>query len=182
MPTEKLRQALEETNVDGVERDVIDVLVGMFDLPEHVVARVVHAMQSVQHPMLNHVAPARIETLVPSIELRRAIGKQVNDGVKRAHLRRMQLSGQRVKVDTIALIPDNDTSKVCEGCRWGMTCMVDMLSTPDKCVENLKLRQTVHVSTTQAVTVLKVTPQGRIVVRADQPSGQHELSVDDVQL
>ncbi len=59
MPTERLKQALRETNVAGVEKDFVEVLARMFDLPAAAVARVVYAIESVKHPVTWHLGQDR---------------------------------------------------------------------------------------------------------------------------
>jgi hypothetical protein len=182
MPTEALRQALRATNVAGVEKDFAEVLAKMFDLPVAVAARLLYAIESVRDPVTWHLGVDRAAELIPDHEVRQAIREQANAGALRVHLRRLQLAGTQVKVKTKTLVPADDPSKVCEGCPHTMTCVAEMLSTPERCVSTLEYGPPGYVDIRQKVTLVKVTPAGRITVRASQPLGDHELSACDVEL
>lgn len=181
MPTEQLKQALRETNVAGVEKDFAEVLARMFDLPVQAVARILYAIETVKHPVTWHLGATRAAELIPDAELRDAIYVRANAGALRVHLRRLQLQGQRVEVRTRALVPVDNPSRICEGCPHAMTCIPEGLSTPERCLETLEAPSKVYVDKWQVVSLIKVTPEGRVVVRAQQPIGDHDLPVEAVE-
>lgn len=183
MPTEALRQALRAVNVTGVERDFAEVLAKMFDLPVPVAARVLYAIESVKDSVTWHLGVDRAAELIPDHEVRRAIREQANAGALRVHLRRLQLAGTQVKVRTKVLVPEDDPSRICEGCPRTIECVAEMLSTPEKCVAHLEVGYARgFVDFRQTVTLVRVTPGGRVTVKAAQPLGEHELSASDVEL
>lgn len=182
MPTEALRQALRAVNVAGVERDFAEVLAKMFDLPVPVAARVLYAIESVKDSVTWHLGVDRAAELIPDHEVRKAIREQANAGAVRVHMRRLQLAGTQVKVKTRVLVPTDDPSRICEGCPHTITCVAEMLSTPEKCVADLEIGFGGYVDVRQKVTLVKVTQGGRVTVRAPQPLGDHELSAHDVEL
>lgn len=183
MPTEALKQALRAVNVAGVEKDFAEVLAKMFDLPIPAAARILYAIESVKDSVTWHLGVDQAAELIPDHEVRQAIRKQANAGAIRVYLRRLQLAGTQVKVKTRVLVPANDSSKICEGCPRTMMCVAEMLSTPEKCVANLEVGYTRgYVSLQQKVTLVKVTPDGRVTVRAAQPLGEHEIAAEDVEI
>lgn len=183
MPTEALKQALRAVNVTGVEKDFAEVLAKMFDLPVPVAARVLYAIESVKHFVTWRLGTDRSAELIPDPEVRRAIREGANAGALRVYLRQLQLAGTQVQVKTRTLVPVNEPSKICEGCEHTITCVADMLSTPEKCVEDLETGYTRgYVNIRQKVTLVKVTPNGRITVKAAQPLGEHEVTAADVEL
>lgn len=182
MPTEKLKQALRETNVAGVERDFAEVLARMFDLPVPVVARVVYAIEAVKHPVMWHLGHDRAIELIPDPELRDAIRRRANAGAARVYLRKLQLEGRQVTVPTKALVSRSEPNRICEGCRHSLTCVVEGRSTPEQCVENLSVGYARgDVALQQKVTLLRVTPDGHVRIRASQPMGEHDVPVEIVE-
>ncbi len=182
MPTERLKQALRETNVAGVEKDFAEVLAGMFDLPVPVVARIVYAIETVKHPVTWHLGHDRSVELIPDPVLRDAIRTKANAGAARIHLRKLQLAGIQVSVLTKELIPPGEPGRVCEGCKHSMTCIPHNLSSPEQCVGNLTVGYARgYVSLTQKVTLLRVTPDGRVRIRASQPIGEHDVPVEIIE-
>lgn len=175
MPTERLKQALRETNVAGVERDFAEVLAHMFDLPVQAVARVVYAIETVKHPVTWHLGRDRAEELIPDSALRDAIRRGANAGAARVHLRRLQIEGRQVSVPTMELVPQSEPGRICEGCKHGLTCAVENRSTPESCLNDLRLGVKGHVESKQRVTLLRVTPDDRVRVRAAQPMGEHDI-------
>lgn len=183
MPTEALRQALRAVNVAGVEKDFAEVLAEMFDLPVPVAARVLYAIESVKDSVTWRLGVDRAAELIPDHEVRQAIREQANAGAVRVHMRRLQLAGTQVKVKTRILVPADEPSRICEGCPHTMTCVAEMLSTPEKCVADLETGYACgYVDLRQKVTLVRVTAGGRVTVRATQPLGEHELSAHDVEL
>ncbi len=180
MPTERLKQALRETNVAGVEKDFAEVLARMFDLPVQAVTRLVYAIETVKHPMTWHLG-ARASELIPDAKLRMAIRDQANAGATRVYLRRLQLEGKQVTVPTLALVPANEPERICEGCAYSMSCIAQSLSSPEQCVETLSGPTKVYVERMQQVTLIRVTPSGRVTVRARQPLGEHDLPIEAVE-
>jgi hypothetical protein len=183
MPTEALRQALRAVNVAGVESNFAEVLAKMFDIPVPVAARVLYAIEYVKDPVTWRLGLDQASELIPDPEVRKAIREQANAGALRVHLRNLQLAGRQVKVKTQALVPKDEPSRICEGCPHTMTCVAELLSTPEKCSENLSV-EAGHgfVNRWQKVTLVRVTAAGRVTVKAAQPLGEHELSVHDVEL
>jgi hypothetical protein len=181
MPTERLKQALRETNVAGVERDFVEVLARMFDLPAAAVARVVYAIESVKHPVTWHLGQDRAAELIPDPVLRDAIRKGANAGAARVHLRRLQIEGRQVWVPTKELVSQDEPGQICEGCKHSLTCAVESRSTPESCLNDLKLGVRSHVNGKQKVTLLRVTPDGMVRVRAGQPMGEHDVPVEIVE-
>lgn len=181
MPTERLKQALRETNVAGVERDFAEVLARMFDLPLAVVARVVYAIEVVKHPVTWHLGHDRATELIPDPELRDAIRQRANAGAARTYLRRLQIEGRQVSVPTKALVPQDAPGRICEGCRHSLTCVVEGRSTPEHCLNDLALGVRGHVDGKQKVTLLRVTPDGHVRVRASQPIGDHDVPIEAVE-
>lgn len=181
MPTEQLKQALRETNVAGVERDFAEVLARMFDLPVPVVARIVYAIEAVKHPVTWHLGHDRATALIPDPELRDAIRQRANAGAARVYLRRLQLEGRQVAVPTKALVSQSEPARICEGCKHSLTCIVESRSTPENCLNDLALGVKGHVDGKQKVTLLRVTPDGRVRVRANQPIGEHDVPVEIVE-
>lgn len=182
MPTERLMQALRETNVAGVERDFAEVLARMFDLPVPVVARMIYAIETVKHPVTWHLGLDRATALIPDPELRDAIRQRANAGAARVYLRKLQLEGRQVTVLTKALVSQSEPARICEGCKHSLSCIPDSLSTPEQCVENLSVEiGKGYVDRKQKVTLLRVTPDGRVRIRADQPMGEHDVPIEIVE-
>lgn len=181
MPTEQLKQALRETNVAGVEKDFAEVLARMFDLPVQVVARLMYAIETVKHSVTWHLGHDRAIELIPDAELRNAIRTQANAGAARTYLRQLQLKGRQVTVLTRLLVPTDDPGRICEGCPHSMSCIAESLSSPGKCVDALSNPAKGWVDKKQTVTLLRVTPSGRVTVRAKQPLGDHDLPIDNVE-
>ena len=180
MPTERLRQALRETNVAGVERDFTEVLARMFDLPVPVVARIVYAIEAAKHPVSWHLGQERAAELIPDPALRNAIRQQASAGATRVHLRKLQIEGKQVSVPTMELIQPDVPERLCEGCKHSLTCAVDGRSTPEDCLSDLRLRRG-PVADRQTVTLLRVTPDGRVRVYATQPIGAHDVAAEIVE-
>lgn len=181
MPTKQLKQALRETNVAGVEKDFAEVLARMFDLPVQTVARLVYAIETVKHPVTWHLGHDRAAELIPDPVLRNAIRQRANAGAARVHLRRLQLEGRQVSVPTKALIPPAEPGRICEGCKHSLTCAVDGRSTPEACLNDLRLGVRSHVDGKQKVTLLRVTPNDKVRIRADQPMGEHDVPIETVE-
>lgn len=182
MPTEALKQALRAVNVAGVEKNFAEVLAKMFDLPVAVVARVVYAIENVKHPVTWHLGEGNSVELIPDPEVRQAIRDQANAGAKRTYLRKLQLEGRQVKVRTLAMIPPDDPSKICEGCPKTIQCVAESLSTPERCISDMEPPLNgFYVNPIQIVTLLKVTSTGKVTVKARQPQGEHELSITEVE-
>lgn len=185
MPTKQLKQALRETNVAGVEKDFAEVLARMFDLPVQAIARLVYAIETVKHPMTWHLGQTRATELIPDPELRDAIRARANAGATRVYLRKLQLEGQQVLVPTRAMIPASEPGRICEGCPHNMSCIAGSWSTPEQCVEklssSLSWSSEMYVDRMQRVTLIRVTPSGRVTVRAKQPLGEHDLPADIVE-
>ena len=181
MPTEKLKQALREVNVAGVERDFAEVLSGMFDVPAAAIARILYAVEHVKHPIAWRLGD-RAETLIPDPEVRRAIREQANAGATRVYLRHLQQTGQKAKVRITKLVPEDQPDRICVGCPRSMECAAGSLSTPENCLNEATLgtpRQ--HVASRQPVTIKRVTRSGQVTVAAEQPLGDHELAAEDVE-
>jgi hypothetical protein len=181
MPTEQLKQALRETNVAGVEKDFAEVLARMFDLPVQAVARLVYAIETVKHPVTWHLGHARTVELIPDPELRDAIRARANAGAARVYLRKLQLEGRQVSVPTLAMIPPAAPGRICEGCPHSMSCIAESLSSPEQCVDILSGPAKGWVDKKQPVTLIRVTPSGRVTVRARQPLGDHDVPADIVE-
>lgn len=182
MPTARLKQALRETNVAGVEKNFAEVLARMFDLPLPAVARIVYAIETVKHPVTWHLGHDRAVELIPDPVLRDAIRQRANAGAARVYLRKLQIEGKQVSVPTKALIPPGEPGKVCEGCKHSMSCITDGLSSPEQCVANLTVGYARgYVALTQKVTLLRVTPDDRVRVRASQPIGEHDIPIEIVE-
>jgi len=175
MPTEELRQALRVANVAGVETNFAEVLARMFDLPPPVMARIVYAIQHVKHPVTWHADSPEWVALIPDREVRDAIRSQANTGALRVYLRKMQLQGRQVRVLTKAMT-SRDSGDICNGCPLSMSCVADSLSTPTACWDGEG-----PAEKWQRVTLVRVSPDNTVIVRADQPTGQHVLSVHDVE-
>jgi hypothetical protein len=182
MPTEALRQALRAVNVAGVEKDFAEVLAKMFDLPIPAAARILYAIESVKDSVTWRLGVERAAELIPDHEVRQAIREQANAGASRVYLRGLQLAGTQVKVKTKILVPAGEPSRICEGCPHTITCVAEMLSTPEKCMVDLADGYERYVNLRQKVTLVRVTPGGRVTVRAAQPLGDHELAAGDVEL
>lgn len=181
MPTERLKQALRETNVAGVEKDFAEVLARMFDLPLQAVARIVYAIETVKHPVTWHLGLDRAVELIPDPVLRDAIRQRANAGAARVYLRKLQLEKRQVSVPTKELIPPGEPGRICEGCQHSLTCAVESRSTPENCLNDLKLGARGHVDSKQKVTLLRVTPDNRVRVRASQPIGEHDVPIEIVE-
>lgn len=182
MPTERLKQALRETNVAGVEKDFAEVLARMFDLPLPVVARIVYAIEAVKHPVTWHLGHDRAVELIPDPELRDAIRRRANAGAVRVYLRRLQLEGRQVTVPTKELISRSEPGQICQGCQHSLTCVVEERSTPEHCIADLDVGYARgHVALKQKVTLLRVTPDGQVRVRARQPIGDHDVPAEIVE-
>lgn len=181
MPTEQLKQALRETNVAGVEKNFAEVLARMFDLPVQAVARVIYAIETVKHPVTWHLGHDRAVELIPDPELRDAIRQRANAGAARVYLRKLQIEGRQVSVLTKALISPGEPGKICEGCKHSMSCITNNLSSPEQCVANLTAGTAGYVALTQKVTLLRVTPDDRVRVRASQPIGEHDVPIGIVE-
>lgn len=178
MPTEQLKQALRETNVAGVEKDFAEVLARMFDLPLPVVARIVYAIEMVKHPVTWHLGHDRAAELIPDPELRDAIRQRANAGAVRVYLRKLQLEGRQVRVPTKALISQSEPARICEGCKYSLSCISENLSSPRQCVEEIGSG---YVERKQNVVLLRVTPDGRVRVKASQPMGEHDVPIEIVE-
>lgn len=181
MPTEALKQALREVNVAGVERSLAEVIARMFDIPEPLAARVIFALESVKHPVTWHLGAERAADLIPDGEVRRAIREQINEAAVRVHLRGLLLAGESVRVRTKTLVPADKPSRLCEGCPISMPCAAGMISSPEDCLAELACGVRGHVAPVQKAVLVRVTPAGRVVIRVDQPAGEHELSIHDVE-
>lgn len=181
MPTERLKQALRETNVAGVEKDLAEVLARMFDLPIQAVARLIYAIDAIKHPVMWRLGAAQQNALIPDPELRDAIRTEVNAGALRVYLRKLQLEGKQVLVPTRALVPVDEPGRICEGCPHSMSCIAESLSSPEQCVDILSGPAKGWVDKKQPVTLIRVTPSGRVTVRARQPLGDHDVPADIVE-
>lgn len=168
MPTDGLEQALEESAVEGAEKDLAEVLARLFKADLALVARLLFAIKNAR---AEELGVPRCEDVELPNELGEAIKHAVEDGLRRARVRRSILRHEAltVQVSTLTLQPRD----ICKGCPESMRCVLESISTPAKCYSSRK----------SEMPVQPIRLRGnRVTVRAEQPTGTYEVTVRDFNL
>lgn len=133
MPTEELKQALLSANVQGVDKDFVDLLCKLFDAPRPLVLRILYAAQYASVEFVSHQHWMNPEEL-PS-DLREAIGARVKESWRRIRVMEMLKQGGFGMVWVDALVPRDKPERICRGCPKSLDCVAESLSTPTACRE-----------------------------------------------
>lgn len=165
MPTDGLEQALEESAVEGAEKDLVEVISRIFKADPPLVTRILFAVKNARAEELG--VPVHNDD-GPTGELGEAIKHAVEDGLRRARVRRAILHQETlsIPVSVLTLQPKD----ICKGCPEAMRCMLESISTPSKCYGGRKAEVLVRPTRLRG---------NRVSVRAEQPTGSYEVTVRD---
>lgn len=172
MPTEELKQALRSANVTNAERDLADVLAKMFDVPRELIYRVMYALLHAYGAPTRRIGKIDFSEHLPS-DLRKAIAEQVDQGYRRTVLRQAVEKSLTAAVWIDSLVNESDYSRVCVGCPKSLECVMESLSTPEKCA-------TGEGPIPKRMEVRPVKIHGnKVTVECDWPRGKYVLDVKD---
>jgi hypothetical protein len=195
MPTKELEDALKASKLGNAERDLIDVIARVLEMPENLVERVLYAAETGRGCETARACEEAVltncfegESLDP--DLKRGIQEAVRAGVARTVARWHIANEQAAHCPVDKLI--SDPAKVCDGCPISLACVAHSLSTPQRCVElgpptgwgrvgrsahGLER----HNGSCARIVVLKIVGD-TVTVTCEHPKGTYQVQAKDLLL
>jgi hypothetical protein len=192
MPTKELEDALAASKLGNAERDLIDVIARMFEIPENLVERVLYAGEVARSGDMTAVDAAfEGESLDP--KLKQGIIATVHAGMARVTVRLAIHNGRWVLCPVGKLI--RDPVKICDGCPISLACIAHSLSTQDICHAlgpPTSARSRTRQSATDVelerysdgcarVTPLKIVGD-TVTVSCEHPKGTYQVQAKDLRI
>lgn len=132
MSLDDVEQALFESKWEDAERDAIEVIARMLELPENVVERVMHAAEFIRKRRgFYQVKRSLDEGSSLDGQLKKAIEHAAERGIRRAWVRWAILNNAPLSVHPSRLT--DDVRRICDGCPVSLECAVSNFSTPKDC-------------------------------------------------
>jgi len=198
MSTRELEQALAASKWKGAEKNVAEVIAKMFGFPVDIVERVVFAWETVKTEKFISDYDGQRDDVFGSVEsganiedeIRSAIKHGMFRGLRRTAIRWHMENGKMLEVEFKKLVPKDKPAGMCNGCKWQLECVRDMLSTPERCWNGVHVYckeqydgKASRIFQHNIAIVRPLKLEGNIVtVEADHPRGTFAINVMDVRI